>query len=437
MYLSDIASESYYSHNRGARNGGGNGNGSTRDVDSLAGGPARRSSHVYRTSPPAPPTSIPIDDNFDAYTTEVPTEWVVGDHEHDREHDQDCAEYDRDESVSGYRNYVQEMERMLSGQMESAARAQERRHQQYRDRDRDLGQQQQMQETTRAQAPTLRRSSTSISESVRGSPRIARRSLGNPVSPSLLPPPQPSPSPPLPPPENARQVSGKKGLIELVEQRVLEDTPARTISLWRERVAQSSAGGSAYGAGDEMRSEVDSHVRTHGNGNGNGHGHGHRRVPSASVASDARLRRVVSEHARYASSVDGSQGVKHGNGNGNGSVRGTDNGKAGRASYERSEVRRSVFSLSFSPRPVCREGPELTLRAAPVHTVHGLVPAGDQGHAEVTLLPPVRGRRTRAGGAHPVQPDAEQDVRPRAAVADATPALPPQVAGQERGVCLA
>ena len=155
MYLSDIASESYYSHNRGARNGGGNGNGSTRDVDSLAGGPARRSSHVYRTSPPAPPTSIPIDDNFDAYTTEVPTEWVVGDHEHDREHDQDCAEYDRDESVSGYRNYVQEMERMLSGQMESAARAQERRHQQYRDRERDLGQQQQMQET-RAQASRVR-----------------------------------------------------------------------------------------------------------------------------------------------------------------------------------------------------------------------------------------------------------------------------------------
>ena len=169
-----------------------------------------------------------------------------------------------------------------------------------------------------------------------------------------IPMPRSQPSPPMPPPENARQVSGKKGQIELVEQRILEDSPARTISLWRERVAQSSAGGSAYGAGDEMRSEVDSHVRTHGNGNGNGnghghgHGHGHRRVPSASVASDARLRRVVSEHARYASSVDGSQGVKHGNGNGNGSVRGTDNGKAGRASYERSEVRRSIFSFSPS-----------------------------------------------------------------------------------------
>ncbi|RPD77659.1 hypothetical protein L226DRAFT_544188 [Lentinus tigrinus ALCF2SS1-7] len=332
MYLSDIASESYYSHSRGARNAGG---GSTRDVDSIAAGPARRSSHLYRMSPPAPPTSIPIDDNFDAYTTEAPTEWVVDDDQQ--------PEYDRDESVSGYRNYVREMERMLSGQMESAARSQERRHQQqqqYRD-------QQQLQDTG-AQLPPLRRSNTSISESVRGSPRMPRRSLGNPQHASASPIPPSQPSPPLPPPENARQVSGKKGQIELVEQRILEDSPSRTISLWRERVAQSSAGGSAYGpAGDEVRSEVDSHVRTHG------HGHGHRRVPSGSVASDARLRRVASEHARYASSgVDGG-GVKHGNG----SVRGTDNGKTGRASYERSEymvsyhqATKGMPKLLFSPR---------------------------------------------------------------------------------------
>ncbi|KAI0715667.1 hypothetical protein C8T65DRAFT_738525 [Cerioporus squamosus] len=326
MYLSDIASESYYSHSRGARNADG---GSTRDVDSIADpGPARRSSHVYRTSPPAPPTSIPLDDNFDAYTTEVPTEWVVGDQH---------AEYDRDESVSGYRNYVREMERMLAGQMENAARAQERQRQQQQQQ---RAQQQQQQTQMQAQHPTLRRSNTSVSESVRGSPRMARRSLG-----SSMPLPLPQPSPTLPPPENARQVSGKKGQIELVQQRVLEDSPARTISLWRERVAQSSASGSVYGQADEVRSEVDSHARAH-------HAHGHRRVPSGSIASDARLRRVVSDHARYASSVDGG-GAKHGNG----SVRGTDNGKTGRASYERSEymvsyqqATKGMPKLLFSPR---------------------------------------------------------------------------------------
>ena len=231
---------------------------------------------------------------------------------------------------------------MLSGQMESAARAQERRHQQYRDR--DLGQlQQQMQETTRAQAPTLRRSSTSISESVRGSPRMARRSLGNPVSPSLLPRPQPSPSPPLPPPENARQVSGKKGLIELVEQRVLEDTPARTISLWRERVAQSSVNGDlvdgATGTNNpDAQSEANSHARVYANRRRGsdavqGLDRGHRRMPSGSHHLDPRIRRVVSEHAGHGSSLGGS-------GTRNGSVRDSEvrAGKHNRATYERSEV---------------------------------------------------------------------------------------------------
>ncbi|TFK90541.1 hypothetical protein K466DRAFT_583654 [Polyporus arcularius HHB13444] len=333
MYLSDIASESYYSQSRGGRNADG---GSTRDVDSIAGhGSARRSSHVYRTSPPAPPTSIPLDDNFDAYTSEVPTEWVVGDRR---------AENDRDESVSGYRNYVEEMERMLSGQMENAARAQERQRQQQRvHQEQTLTQMQ-----THDQHPTLRRSSVSVSEAVRGSPtRMTRRSLG-----SSMPPPQPLP--PLPPPENARQVSGKKGQIELVQQRILEDTPLRTISLWRERVAQSSAGGSVYGQGHDVRSEADGPPRAHA------HGHGHRRVASVPVAQDARLRRVVADHARYASSFDGG-GAKHGNG----SVRGTDNGKAGRASYERSEYMVSYQQATkgmpkplFSPRSESAALPE-------------------------------------------------------------------------------
>ena len=143
-----------------------------------------------------------------------------------------------------------------------------------------------------------------------------RRSLGNAQ-------PQQQPLSPVPPPENAREVSGKKGRIELVEQRVLEDSPARTISLWRERVAASSAGGTSNGEDDA----TDSH-----------HGHaklrGHRRVPSVSAASnaDTRLRRVVSEQPRYAESTEGSRMR-------NGSVRGAEGGKSGRATYERSEVR--------------------------------------------------------------------------------------------------
>ena len=322
MYLSDIASEGYYeSPSRSAANMNPNLHipGSTRDadVDSLAGGGGgRRYRDRGRTSPPAPPTSIPLDDNFDAYTTEVPTEWAVGDRH---------ADYDRDESVSGYRNYVTEMERMLSGQMETAARAQERQLRAHH-------QQQQAQAQQQARPVPLRRSDTSVSESVRVSSRTGdsraggRRSLGS-AQPSIsvhAPKMETCPLSPMPPPENARQVSGKKGQIELVEQRILEDSPARTISLWRERVAQSSGCGSAFG--DEVRSEAaDSHAHAYGRVNG------HRRVPSGSVTSDARLRRVASEHARYSGSVEGS-GVR------NGSVRGAENGKSGRASYERSEV---------------------------------------------------------------------------------------------------
>ncbi|KAI0754810.1 hypothetical protein C8Q80DRAFT_391255 [Daedaleopsis nitida] len=368
MYLSDIASEGFYSPSRGTRNGPG----STRDVDSIAGGQApRRSSHAYHDhaspSSPAPPTSIPLDDSFDAYTTEVPTEWAVGDRH---------AEYERDESVSGYRNYVTEMERMLSGQMENAARIQERQDgyrahgQQDQDYDRlphrgdpELEEEQsQAVPHTRTHARperSLRRSEASVSESARGSSRsrlgdARRRGVGQqPLAASMqAPKSQPSPLPPMsPPPDNARQVRGKKGQVELVEQRILEDTPARTISIWRERVAQSVSGsGSAFD--DELRSETDSHAHAHAHTPRQGHGGGlgHRRVLSGSVASDARLRRMVSEHTRYPSPLDGG-GLR------NGSVRGTDNGKAGRASYERSEYMVSYqqatkggLSQTLSPR---------------------------------------------------------------------------------------
>lgn len=361
MYLSDIASEGYYSPSRsGTRNIAG----STRDVDSIAGGPRpRRSSHApapapilapayHHDSPPAPPTSIPLDDNFDAYTTEVPTEWGRVD------------EYDRDESVSGYRNYVTEMERMLAGQMDNAPRVNGHYHTEHQQLDTVQSQAQ-----THDSGPlgTLRRSNTSVSESVRGSSRLGEsrrgtggRSFGSSQQPQQQqqhPSAQPHPLP-MSPPENARQVSGKKGQIELVEQRILEDSPSRTISLWRERVAQSSAVGSGFG--DDARSEVDSHVHA------NPRPHERRRV-----SSETRLRRVASEQAKYAPSADA-------NGTRNGSVRGTDNGKAGRASYERSEV--SGASLLSTA----------AVADAEYRSVHDIVPPEHEEWSSKIVLSPDR-----------------------------------------------
>ncbi|KAI0657278.1 hypothetical protein C8Q70DRAFT_1055812 [Cubamyces menziesii] len=313
---------------------------------------SRRDSHHYpyrsAHAPPAPPTSIPLDDNFDAATTEVPTEWAL--HSRTRQGD-GHPEYD--ESVTGYQNYVVEMERMLEGQMESAARAQERTREAFNDvgRERERGHERIPEKKDRDRSrrmstspATLRRIETSIvEESVRSSSRAGhggRRSLGSHARAPLSPP---LPTPP-PPPENARQVSGKKGRLELVEQRVLEDSATRTISLWRERVAASSAGGD---------SNVDSREREQPNGDGRSEvgSHMHRRMPSgSSVNGDPRLRRVVSDHPRYASSVQGGLSRQD-------SVKGADKGKAGRASYERSEYLVSYHNTKsgipkelFSPR---------------------------------------------------------------------------------------
>ena len=226
MYLSDIASESYYSRAH------------DRDADSMSmshsGGQrahARRSSQAYVPLSPAPPTSIPLDDNFDAPTTEVPTEWAIGDPH---------PEYD--ESVSGYRNYVTEMERMLAGKLEGAtARAQERQYQRQHARAHPPPLHPQAQSMSSPTHPrrTLRRSDLTITESLRGSSRMGggggggggygtstngdgrRASVtigpGSPTSqqhrqPTLLP----IPASPVPPPENARKVSGKKGWLAML-----------------------------------------------------------------------------------------------------------------------------------------------------------------------------------------------------------------------------
>lgn len=363
MYLSDIASEAYYAHSPRRlprtrdrdrnidhsidRDPDHDADHTLDDLDraldattilsrsqSGIGGPARRTSNLrrMRSSPSAAPTSIPLDDNFDAYTTEVPTEWHAGDHDHGRNHEQDGhPEYD--ESVSGYRNYVTEMERMLSGQMESAARAQERQYQHFQaqllEQQKQQQQQQQLEQSQgQSELPArlgMRRSTTSgsISESPRGPSSRLGSGGGRRREREQLPA-------PVPPPENAREVSGKKGKIELVEQHVLEDSPVRTISLWRERVAASSAGGTSDGRAEDLRSDTgDSRAPTRLRA--------HRPLPpsSANSNSDAtRLRRATSERPRYVASTEGS-GTK------SGSMRGAEGGKHTRALYERSEVRSS------------------------------------------------------------------------------------------------
>lgn len=208
--------------------------------------------------PPRPPTSIALDDNFDAVTTEVPTEWNVP-------HPQ--PEYE--ESISGYRNYVNEIERKMSTE--------------------DELHRQEICERRPAPLSSARtngyvyRNESEIGSKAGG--RSGRKSISG--GESL---------------QNARKVSGRKGKIEVFEERVTHDGPERTISLWRERVAESSRGGSRVD-GDE-RSVADSHIR--------------RRVPST-----PSLRRVVS---------DGPMG--------NGSNASLTKGHAPKleATYERSEV---------------------------------------------------------------------------------------------------
>ncbi|KAH9841672.1 uncharacterized protein C8Q71DRAFT_343230 [Rhodofomes roseus] len=221
--------------------------------------------------PTRPPTSIALDDNFDALTTEVPTEWNVPYHE---------VEYE--ESISGYQNYVNEIERKMSSEDEL--------HRQ--------------EISERNPAPLLPSARTNgygyRNESEAGSKaggRGGRKSLGGAEM-----------------PHNARRVSGRKGKIEVFEEKVMHDGPERTISLWRERVADSSRGGSRVD--DEGRSVATNHV--------------HRRMPSSQS-----LRRVVSDGPK-----------------GNGSAQGAHGGEAqiqktAKATYERSE-----YMVTYRPNPL-------------------------------------------------------------------------------------
>ena len=231
--------------------------------------------------PPRAPTSIALDDNFDAVTTEVPTEWNAP-----------YRELEYEESISGYQNYVNEIERKMSSE--------------------DELHRQEICERRPAPLSSARtngyvyRNESELGSKAGG--RSARKSLGagEPV-------------------QNARKVSGRRGKIEVFEEKVMHDGPERTISLWRERVAESSRGGSRMDS--DERSVADSHC--------------HRRMPSS-----PSLRRVVSDgvtgngsHASLAKSRRGSE--LHAQ-------------KTAKATYERSEVceRKSgsgVFHTEPSP----------------------------------------------------------------------------------------
>ncbi|KAI0079511.1 hypothetical protein K474DRAFT_1705610 [Panus rudis PR-1116 ss-1] len=94
--------------------------------------------------------------------------------------------------------------------------------------------------------------------------------------------------------ENMRKVHGRKASLELVEERVLEDGPDRSISMWRERVAQSSAGGPTSEMGEEVRTDLDSHV--------------HRRNPSGDSRTSRRTYNM--EYSRPRAESVSSPGVK-------------------------------------------------------------------------------------------------------------------------------
>lgn len=172
--------------------------------------PARRNK-----SQPLSPPSVAVTDAFDAPTTDAQTDWNTTGIE-------GVEGRDYSVSVSGYRNYVNEMERMLGGEVDvhldtvplppPPPPARNGGEVNSRRREREV------------RYPP---------ESVPGSDASAsgrRPGLGSYAS-----------------MDNVRHVTGRKGRVELVEHKIMEDGPERTISLWRERVAQTGDGSSRYG----------------------------------------------------------------------------------------------------------------------------------------------------------------------------------------------
>ena len=126
-----------------------------------------------------------LTDNFDA-PTEAPTVWNTTGIEGVEGRDYDI-------SITGYQNYVREMEIMLSHQENMFTAPPQPVQPYYPERE------------------------PGVALSVRGHSRSPRGSA-----------------------DGSRDVALQNGNMELVEHRVVEDGPKRTISLWREQVAAST-----------------------------------------------------------------------------------------------------------------------------------------------------------------------------------------------------
>ncbi|KAI0688719.1 hypothetical protein BC835DRAFT_290242 [Cytidiella melzeri] len=137
--------------------------------------------------------SIALTDGFDAPTTEAPTVWNATGIE-------GVEGRDYDVSISGYQNYVNEMEMMLSGQDDASVAPPQ---------------------------PYYPEREDGVALSVRGS-EMGGHVRGRNAS-------------MLGGVDNSREVSSRRTRVELVEHRVVEDGPERTISLWREQVAESTS----------------------------------------------------------------------------------------------------------------------------------------------------------------------------------------------------
>ncbi|KAI0086970.1 hypothetical protein BDY19DRAFT_319308 [Irpex rosettiformis] len=140
-------------------------------------------------------TSIPLTDGFDA-PTEAPTVWNTTGIEGVEGRDYEI-------SITGYQNYVAEMERMLSDQENIAITPNQPVEPYYPERE------------------------PGVALSVRGF-GMGGRNKGHNRSPRRDS-------------NGSQEVSSQNARAELVEHRVVEDGPKRTISLWREQVAASTS----------------------------------------------------------------------------------------------------------------------------------------------------------------------------------------------------
>jgi hypothetical protein len=155
--------------------------------------PLRRRDHqVLPTNRDTITKSVALTDGFDAPTTEAPTIW-------DATGIEGVEGRDYDISIVGHQNYINEMEMMLSGQENVSAPPPE---------------------------PYYPEREAGITLSTRGSDGAGRARRFSTSRQRVM--------------DNSREVYTQTRNVELVEDRILEDRPDRTISLWREQVAENT-----------------------------------------------------------------------------------------------------------------------------------------------------------------------------------------------------